>query len=93
MSLCPHSGKHCQCQPDEGVPCADKPAAPSEAPNTYAEIQALADAFTRSADWLQHGTLSGPSKTHPLVGLADYRRTAQILRAAAWIWATSDSEG
>lgn len=25
MSLCPNDGGHCQCQPDEGVPCPIKP--------------------------------------------------------------------
>ena len=61
-------------------------------PTTYDEVQALASAFERSADWLEHGKLHGPAETHPCVGLADYRKAAKLLRAAAFLWASSKSE-
>jgi hypothetical protein len=60
---------------------------------THEEVNQLADAFERSADWLEHGTLEGSARTHPLVGTADYRRASAILRAAAFVWATSNTEG
>jgi len=60
---------------------------------TREEIIALADAFDRSAAWLLKGELSGPPRTHPLVGIADYQRAAYILRSASWVWAHSDTEG
>jgi hypothetical protein len=62
-------------------------------PITYDEVQRLADAFERSADWLERGSLQGSSKTHPLVGLADYRKAARLIRAAAFLWASSNTEG
>jgi len=65
----------------------------NEPPITHEEIMLLADAFERSANWLEHGVLAGPARTHPLVGLADYRRACLILRTAAWVWASSNTEG
>lgn len=44
------------------------------------EALRLADAFERSADWLDKGTLAGTARTHPLVGTADYRQAAALLR-------------
>lgn len=44
-------------------------------------VAALADAFERSADWLDKGVLHGPKRTHPLVGTADYRKAAALLRS------------
>lgn len=58
---------------------------------THDEVMSLAASFARSANWLIHGTLDGPARTHPLVGLADYQRAATILRAAAHLWAHSES--
>ncbi|HET6788243.1 MAG TPA: hypothetical protein VFH49_09790 [Aquabacterium sp.] len=72
----------------------EDPADPSvHEPITRHEVMSLADAFERSANWLQHGQLDGPARTHPLVGLADYRRAAKILRAAASMWAHCETEG
>ena len=63
----------------------------ADAPITRAEVLALAGAFERSAAWLLTGELQKPQKNFPLVGLADYQRAAQILRAAAFVWAESES--
>lgn len=57
------------------------------------EVIRLADTFARSANWLDSATIDGPARTHPLAGAADYRRAAEILRTAAFLWAHSDSEG
>lgn len=43
----------------------------------------LADAFQRSAEWLDKGLLAGPNRTHPLVGTADYKLAADGLRMLA----------
>jgi hypothetical protein len=53
------------------------------------DLLALAQAFERSADWLDKGVLTGSKRTHPLVGTADYRRAVSACRMAeeyqAWI--------
>lgn len=61
-------------------------------PINRGEVLNLAEAFERSATWLQSGQLDGPAKTHPLVGIADYKRASEILRAAAWVWAVNSAE-
>ncbi|WP_457325130.1 hypothetical protein [Roseateles sp. P5_E11] len=63
----------------------------NDAPITRAEVLALAGAFERSATYLLKGVLQEPARDFPLVGLADYLRAAQVLRAAAFVWAQSDS--
>lgn len=63
----------------------------NDTPITRAEVLALAGAFERSATWLLKGVLQEPARDFPLVGLADYMRAAQMLRAAAFVWATSES--
>lgn len=60
---------------------------------TYDDVMSLAHRFERSADWLEHGRLQSPAETHPCVGLADYRAAARLLRASAFLWASSTSEG
>lgn len=61
-------------------------------PISSGEVFALAGSFERSADWLDKGEIHGPARTHPLVGIADYRRAAYILKASAFLWATNESE-
>lgn len=70
----------------------DAPSPINDAPITHDEVLALAGAFERSATWLLKGVLQEPARDFPLVGLADYQRAAQILRAAAFVWATNQTE-
>lgn len=55
-----------------------EPVAPSA---SHEEATRLADAFERSADWLELGTLSGPSNSQKYVGTADFRSASKLLRA------------
>lgn len=57
-----------------------------------AQDTALADAFQRSADFLDSGRLTGSARTHPLVGTADYRAAAAALRELAALRASSPAE-
>ena len=50
-------------------------------PTSADGVAALADAFERSADWLDKGVLHGSKRTHPLVGTADYRKASALLRS------------
>ena len=59
---------------------------------TYTEVTDLWKSFDRAADWLESGKLpaNGESK---MVGIADFRLAAQIIRNAAYLYAASTTEG
>jgi len=70
---------------DPKCPACGKPTPAGSVHTCSPPYQAakLAEAFDRSADWLEKGVLHGNGRTHPLVGLADYRTAAVLLRALA----------
>jgi hypothetical protein len=49
-------------------------------PAEHRALLECADAFERSADWLDKGALTGSQRTHPLVGTRDYRTAAIAIR-------------
>jgi hypothetical protein len=49
-------------------------------PAEHRALLECADAFERSADWLDTGALTGSQRTHPLVGTLDYRTAAIAIR-------------
>jgi hypothetical protein len=66
---------------DASAPSTAQPAVQGEARALM--WKTLAEAFTRSADWLDKGLLHGPARTHPLVGTGDYRLASEGLQLLA----------
>ncbi|MCC2632137.1 MAG: Restriction alleviation protein Lar [Ramlibacter sp.] len=78
---------------DARVASAGSPFAEPPHPAEHRALLACADAFERSADWLDRGTLQGSHRDFPLAGTQDYRIAAEALRRLVALGVPVDAPG